>query len=92
MSSIARSQFFLLFEPQPHLDNLHTVFGRLLDGWEVLDKIERMPVMGDSAPKKRLQQCPVDPPVIEKITVHANPLADEMIVYPTPEGPPEKRV
>lgn len=48
--------------------------------------------MGDAAPKKRLKQCPVEAPVIERVTVHANPLADEMLVYPTPEGPPEKRV
>jgi peptidyl-prolyl cis-trans isomerase-like 3 len=87
-----RSQFFVLYERQPHLNNSHTVFGRLLDGWDVLDKMERMPVMGSAAPKKRLQQCPIDPPKITKITVHANPLADEMIVYPTPEGAPEKRL
>lgn len=87
-----RSQFFLCYERQPHLNNLHTVFGRMLDGWDVLDKMERLPVMGATAPKKKLQHCPIDPPVIQRVTVHANPLADEMIVYPTPDGPPEKRV
>lgn len=87
-----RSQFFLCYERQPHLNNLHTVFGRLLDGWDVLDKMEALPVQGASAPSKKLQQCPVHPPIIEKVTVHANPLADEMIVYPTPTGPPERRL
>jgi peptidyl-prolyl cis-trans isomerase-like 3 len=87
-----RSQFFICYEPQPHLNNLHTVFGRLIDGFDVLDKMERLPVLGASAPKKRLENCPVNPPVIKGITVHANPLADEMIVFPTPDGPPEKRV
>ena len=87
-----RSQFFLCYERQPHLNNLHTVFGRLIDGWDVLDQMERLPVMGPKAPKKKLEHKPIDPPVLKKVTVHANPLADEMIVYPTPTGAPEKRV
>lgn len=87
-----RSQFFICYERQPHLNNLHTVFGRMLDGWDVLDKMEALPVLGPAAPKKKLEHRPVDPPVIQKITVHANPLADEMIVFPTPTAPPEKRV
>lgn len=87
-----RSQFFICYERQPHLNNLHTVFGRLIDGFEVLDKMERLPVIGPSAPKKKLEHCPINPPVIKKITVHANPLADEMIVFPSPHGAPEKRI
>jgi len=34
------SQFFILFEPAPHLDNKHVVFGRLLRGDSVLSAIE----------------------------------------------------
>lgn len=73
-----RSQFFILYGAQPHLNNHHTVFGRVLDGWDVLDKIESMPVMGASAPKKKLENCPIEPPVINGIAVHSNPLADEV--------------
>jgi peptidyl-prolyl cis-trans isomerase-like 3 len=87
-----RSQFFICYERQPHLNHLHTVFGRVIDGWDVLDKMERLPILGETASKKKLQHCPVDPPIIQSITIHANPLADEMIVYPTPDGPPEKRI
>jgi peptidyl-prolyl cis-trans isomerase-like 3 len=87
-----RSQFFILYDKQPHLNNLHTVFGRLLDGWEVLDKMERLVVMGPNAPKKKHEHKPIEPPVIKRVTVHSNPLADEMIVFPTPNGPPEKRL
>jgi hypothetical protein len=86
-----RSQFFILYERQPHLNNLHTVFGRLLDGWEVLDKMERLPVMGRQATNKRDQNKPIEPPVIRNITIHVNPLADDMIIYPSADGPPEKR-
>ncbi len=35
------SQFFLTFVPTPFLNGQHTVFGRLLDGWDTLSKIEK---------------------------------------------------
>ena len=38
------SQFYLTFRPTDHLDNKHTVFGRIVGGMDVLDKIERVPV------------------------------------------------
>jgi len=38
------SQFFLLFAPRPHLDGKHTVFGRVVGGMEVLDKMEKVEV------------------------------------------------
>jgi cyclophilin family peptidyl-prolyl cis-trans isomerase len=36
------SQFFILFKPQPHLDGRHTVFGKVIEGEEVLDNITRI--------------------------------------------------
>ena len=82
------SQFFITYERQPHLNHVYTVFGRVLEGWDVLDKAEKLPVLGGS--KKSLANKPVDPPVIHSITIHANPLADEGIVYPDKNGGPEK--
>jgi cyclophilin family peptidyl-prolyl cis-trans isomerase len=35
------SQFFLMFAPKSHLDGRHTVFGRIIDGMDVLAKIQR---------------------------------------------------
>jgi cyclophilin family peptidyl-prolyl cis-trans isomerase len=35
------SQFFLTFRPTEHLDGKHTVFGRVIEGFEVLPKIKR---------------------------------------------------
>ena len=34
------SQFFILFEPAPHLDGKHVVFGRVVHGLEVLEEIQ----------------------------------------------------
>lgn len=82
------AQFFITYERQPHLNNVYTVFGRLLQGWDVLDRIEKLPSVGGS--KKSMKNRPVDPPVILGVTIHANPLADEGIVYPDKNGGPEK--
>ena len=86
-----KSQFCVTCEPQPHLNNVYTVFGRGLDGWEVLDAMERLPVEGEGAAKKRNRHRPIKPPVIESVTIHDNPLAEDNIVYPTRDGPSEKQ-
>jgi len=35
------SQFFLTFRPTPHLNGKHTCFGRVIEGMEVLSKLQR---------------------------------------------------
>lgn len=41
------SQFFLTFVPTGHLDGEHTVFGRVIEGMEVLGDINRREATGD---------------------------------------------
>ncbi|MBM7542478.1 peptidylprolyl isomerase [Amphibacillus cookii] len=39
------SQFFLVHEPQPHLDGVHTVFGQVTEGMETVLRIQQGDVM-----------------------------------------------
>jgi cyclophilin family peptidyl-prolyl cis-trans isomerase len=37
----ANSQFFICFKPAPFLDKQYTVFGKVIDGMDIIDKIKR---------------------------------------------------
>lgn len=63
------SQFFLTYAAAPHLDGKNTVFGRVLEGWDVLDRMEEIEVDKKNRPLEAIR--------IESVTLHANPLADE---------------
>ncbi|MDQ7006509.1 MAG: peptidylprolyl isomerase [Acidobacteriota bacterium] len=54
------SQFFIIFKPTPWLDGKHTVFGRVVDGFETLDALERAGT-SSGAPREPLQ--------IDKVTI-----------------------
>jgi peptidyl-prolyl cis-trans isomerase-like 3 len=62
------SQFFITYGPQSHLNSKYTVFGQVIDGFETLDLMEKVPV-GD-------KYRPLNDIVIESVTIHANPLAE----------------
>lgn len=42
------SQFFITFTATPHLDGRHTVFGKVVEGLDVLDKLTRIDPMRPS--------------------------------------------
>jgi len=35
------SQFFICYGPQPHLDGVHTVFGKVISGMEHIDNVQQ---------------------------------------------------
>jgi len=46
------SQFFVIFKPYLKFDPVHTAFGEVIDGWDVIDKIEA--VGGEKGVPKKL--------------------------------------
>ena len=50
----ATSSFFIVLSRQQGLDNQYTVFGRVVEGLDVIDKIEAVPVNGE-APVTRIE-------------------------------------
>jgi len=54
------SQFFLTFRPTEHLDGKHTVFGRVIEGFDVLPKLERTEgEMASGAPPDKIVKAVV---------------------------------
>lgn len=39
------SQFFIVYEPQAHLNGIHTVFGQVISGMEIIDEVNQGDVM-----------------------------------------------
>jgi len=50
----AATSFFLMLGDAPHLDGQYSVFGRIVEGLEILEAFEKEPVDGET-PKRRLE-------------------------------------
>ncbi|GMH37476.1 hypothetical protein BSKO_05349 [Bryopsis sp. KO-2023] len=61
------SQFFIAYKAHPHLDGKYTIFGCVIDGFDTLDKIERVPTGAMDRPFQDIK--------LHNVTIHANPLA-----------------
>ena len=48
------SQFFICFRATPHLDGKHAVFGKVIKGLDVLDRIEAAGTAGEGMPRKSI--------------------------------------
>ena len=48
------SQFFICFGPTPHLNEKHTIFGRIISGYDIVEKIEATPTAEQDKPIKQV--------------------------------------
>ncbi|KAN0100524.1 Cyclophilin-like domain containing protein [Tylopilus felleus] len=60
------SQWYITFRATPHLDNKHTVFGKLVGGEDVLDTLEKLP-------RKEGAERPAKPVRITEVIIHQDP-------------------
>ena len=63
-----KSQFFITFRSCKHLDKKHTIFGKLVGGFDTLDKMEKVETDAKDRPK--------DPILIKKVVVYVDPFKE----------------
>ena len=49
------SQFFICFGPTPHLNEKHTIFGRVIHGYDLIEKVEANPTGAKDVPDKEVK-------------------------------------
>ncbi|OWZ68349.1 peptidyl-prolyl cis-trans isomerase-like 3 [Cryptococcus neoformans] len=64
-----KSQFFITYAKQPSLDGKYSIFGKVIDGIETLDSMEKTPVNPKNRPLQEIK--------LLNVTIHANPIADQ---------------
>ena len=86
----AGAQFFIVLADQPALDNQYTVFGRVSDGIEVLQKISEVPADDKGVATERIEIRRVtirDTPAEPFVTETAQQLGAYRAVLDTSSGP-----
>jgi peptidyl-prolyl cis-trans isomerase B (cyclophilin B) len=64
----AASQFYICLTPQPNLDGKYTVFGKTIEGFDVVQAIGKVKTLGRKADPMR-PDTPVDPVFLHKIDI-----------------------
>jgi cyclophilin family peptidyl-prolyl cis-trans isomerase/catechol 2,3-dioxygenase-like lactoylglutathione lyase family enzyme len=82
------SEFYVCIAARPYLDGRYTVFGRLIEGFEVLEKIAAVPIEEKwEGPGRMAMHKPVEPVVIRKARIEArDPAADGRESFPETRG------
>lgn len=89
----AGSQFFICVTDQPALDAKYTIFGRVSEGLDVVQRISEVPVAGEGRPEQRIEIATIairDTPPAEPLPFAAETateLAQYRAVLETTNGP-----
>jgi peptidyl-prolyl cis-trans isomerase-like protein 2 len=64
-----QSQFFITYRPAAHLDRKHTIFGKVVEGMDTLNRLENVPV---TEKEKR----PLEEVIMEEVSILVDPFEE----------------
>lgn len=78
-----KSQFFVAYAKQPHLDGKYTIFGKVIDGADsTLDAMERVPVNNKNRPLNEIKLTNVSPYSTRTASTSETPLPIPLPLIP----------
>ena len=54
------SQFFITYVATPHLDGMHTVFGKIIEGMDVVNSLRERDPMSDSEQGDKINKITIE--------------------------------
>lgn len=64
----ANTQFFFCHRALPHLDGIHTVFGRIVSGWDTLNRLTHTHFHNDKDEEEAIKEATLDYIISAKVT------------------------
>ena len=58
----------MTYASHPHLDGSYSIFGHVINGLDVLERLEKVPADSNDRPTEEI--------TLKSVTIHANPIAE----------------
>ncbi len=84
------SQFFITFQETPWLDGKHTIFGRVVDGWDVLENLEPRDPQSATEPGDLIKAISIEESDVSRLPTPTPTVVVEPGSVEMPENPAER--